>query len=610
MASNTQATIWFGGAAGDGVASTGEIFLRTCSRSGLNVFAYNSYQSVIRGGLVLLQVQVGSGETLHQGTSRYDLMIALSQDSLDLHLKSVIAAPGRGIIFNKDKVKLDPAKLPAGATAYGLPVGELTKEYGGNPIMQNTLASGAIVYLLGLSWDIFEKSIQGIFGKKKPEIAELNIKIARKGYEFAKANFRPVKEISLKGDGKKRMLVTGNQLIALGLVAGGCNFFSAYPMTPASGIMHWLALRAGKYGLVMKQAEDEIAAINMSIGAGFAGVRSATGTSGGGFSLMSEGVGLAGMTETPVVVVEVQRGGPSTGLPTKTEQGDLFEVLGASQGEYPKAVMAPLSVTDAYYAAVESLNLAEKYQMPVILISDLYLSEHTESIFPDKLTNKVKIERGEFAAGLNGEGPYKRFLDTPSGVSPRAVPGMAGGMHTNASDEHDEDGALISDIFSNPTTRVKIMNKRMRKLEGVLKEIKPFIKEGPETADLTLVGWGSTYQILRDIRLVLEKEGAKVNQIQFRVLWPFKSDVVESALKACKKTVCIENNFSGLFARLVRQETGIAFHHHIRKYDGEPFYAKELLEKVKDCLKGGAPNVQTLVSSELDIPIKRMVITA
>jgi 2-oxoglutarate/2-oxoacid ferredoxin oxidoreductase subunit alpha len=609
MSARTQATLWIGGAAGDGVASTGDIISRTCSRSGLNLYAYNSYQSVIRGGHVLYQIHIGSQPVYSQG-GKYDIMIALNQDSVDLHAEWAFPAQGRGIIFNSDKVKVDASKLPAGTQAYGLPVGDLTKEFGRNPVMQNTVSTGAITFLLQQNWEIFEQAIRDTFGKKKAEIADLNVKVARQGWEYAKAHFKPVSELTLKGDGKKRMLMTGNQAIALGAVAGGCKFYSAYPMTPASSIMHWLAPRAAKYGVVMKQAEDEISAMNMAVGAGFSGVRSMTGTSGGGFSLMTEAVGLAGITETPVVVADVMRGGPSTGLPTKTEQGDLFHVLGASQGEYPKAVIAPVTVEDAFYATVECLNLAEKFQIPVILLSDLLLSEHMETVDSDKLTNKVPIDRGEVVTSVNGSGPYKRYANTPSGVSPRAIPGTPDAMHIAASDEHDEDGVLISDIFSNPTTRVKMVDKRFRKLEGVIKATKPFLKDGPDGADITLVGWGSTYKILEEARMHLEKDGVKVNHIHFRTIAPFHGEAVLKALSACKKTVCVENNATGQIARLVRQETGYSMHHHIRKYDGEPFYIDPLLEKLRACLKPGAPAVQTLVTSELDIPIKRVAVTA
>ncbi|MBL0058402.1 MAG: 2-oxoacid:acceptor oxidoreductase subunit alpha [Elusimicrobia bacterium] len=605
-----SATIWIGGAAGDGVASTGEILAKTCSRSGLHYFAQSSYQSVIRGGHVVYQFQTGSEPVYTQGDG-FDLMIALNQDSIDYHLNSVNRSAGRGFIFNSDKVKLDPALLPAGAMAYGIPVGDLTAEFGRNPVMQNTLACGVLVYLLGLSWDVFETAIRSQFGKKKAEIADLNVKVAQKGFDYAKSKFQTLGDIQLKGDGQRRMLLGANQAIALGAVAGGCTFYSAYPMTPASAIMHWLAPRSGKYGVVMKQCEDEIASINMAIGAGFSGVRAMTGTSGGGFALMTEALGLAGITEIPVVAVLVQRGGPSTGLPTKTEQGDLFQALGASQGEYPKAILTPITVEDAYHSTIQSLNIAEKYQLPVILLSDLLLSEHMETVDPSALTNKVPIERGDIVSSLSGD-DYKRYKDTPSGVSPRVFPGLEGGQHVAASDEHDEDGCLISDIFTNPTTRVKMVQKRFRKMDGLAREVagQSIVKEGPADADLTLVGWGSTYKTLKNIRLALEKEGVKVNHLQFRIVWPFPADAALKELRGAKKAVMIENNYSGLFAKLLRQETGLSLPHHIRKFDGEPFYFAPLLERVKGLLKPGAPEVQHLVTAELDIAIKRVAVTA
>lgn len=604
-----SATVWIGGAAGDGVASTGDILAKTCSRSGLHYFAQSSYQSVIRGGHVVYQFQA-SAEPVYTHGDNFDLMIALNQDSVDYHLKSINKGVGRGFIFNSDKVKLDPAALPAGAMAYGLPVGDLTAEFGRNPVMQNTLACGVFVYLFQLSWDVFEKAVRDQFGKKKAEIADLNVKVARKGFEFAQSKFQPLKDIVLNGDGRPRMLMGANQAIALGAVAGGCTFYSAYPMTPASAIMHWLAPRSARYGVVMKQCEDEIASINMAIGAGFSGARAMTGTSGGGFALMTEAMGLSGITEVPVVAVLVQRGGPSTGLPTKTEQGDLFQALGAGQGEYPKVVMTPISVEDAYFSTVQSLNIAEKYQLPVMLLSDLLLSEHLETVDSEALTNKVTIDRGDVLESVGAD--YKRYADTPSGISPRVYPGVEGGQHVAGSDEHDEDGTLISDIFTNPTTRVKMVRKRFRKMDALAKDIagESFVKEGPAQADLTLVGWGSTYKTLKNVRLALEKEGVKVNHIQFRIVWPFPSEAALKELKAAKNAVMVENNYSGLFAKLLRQETGLSVPYHIRKFDGEPFYFAPLLERVKGLLKPGSPEVQYLVSAELDIPIKRVVATA
>jgi 2-oxoglutarate ferredoxin oxidoreductase subunit alpha len=481
-----------------------------------------------------------------------------------------------------------------------IPVEELTKEFGRNPIMQNTVDSGALIYLLGLDWSVFESAIRSIFGSKKSEIADLNIKLATKWAEFAKANGKPL-NVKLQGDGKNRALATGNAMIAFGALTGGCKFYSAYPMTPASSIMHWLAPRAAKYGMVMKQMEDEIAAMNSTVGAGHVGVRSMTGTSGGGFALMTEAIGLAAMTETPCVVAHVMRGGPSTGLPTKTEQADLFQDIGAGQGDYPKAIIAPITVSDAYHATIEALNLAEKYQTPVILASDLFLSEHTETIEENSISSNIKIERGEIVESWKPSDPsknvngwfveknpddYLRFKDTPSGVSPRALPGTENTLFVAASDEHDEEGIVISDVYTDEAIRVKMMNKRMRKMVGIEKDTKGPIVTGPKNADTTLVGWGSTYQIIEEVRLALEKKGKSINHIHFRTVWPIHAEETSQLLNACKKTINVEVNYTSQMARLIRMETGYKMHHLVNKYDGEPYTFEYLLKEVESILEG------------------------
>ena len=419
MDTRRETTIWIGGEAGEGIASAGDIFMKTAARTGLGAFAHNSYQSVIRGGEVLLQIQVGGHPVLSQG-GEWDFLIALNQNVLDHHLRA--ERKNAVALFNSDIVK--PPDGPAPAARAGIPVGELTAELPRNPVMQNTVLLGALMRLLNFPWEAFEGSIRAQFGKRKADLAEANVKAARRGWEFAEKNFSAPDRPAPAGDGKPRIVITGNQAAALGAVAGGCKFYSAYPMTPASSILHWLAPRASRYGMLMKQAEDELAAINMAIGAGYAGVRAMVGTSGGGFALMTEAVGLAGMLEVPVVVVLSQRGGPSTGLPTKTEQGDLFQALGASQGEFPKAVLAALDPVDAYYTAIECHNLAEKYQMPVIMMMDLYLSERTVIIDPESLNPRVPIERGETVPSVEGE--YRRYRYTPSGVLPARAPGHSG----------------------------------------------------------------------------------------------------------------------------------------------------------------------------------------
>jgi 2-oxoglutarate ferredoxin oxidoreductase subunit alpha len=598
MSSQREATIWIGGAAGEGIASAGNVFMKTAARHGLGAFAHNSYQSVIRGGEVLLQIRTGTHPILSQG-GNWDFLIALNQGVLDHHLRS--ALPKAAALFNADSVK--PPDAAGAASLCGIPVEELTADLPRNPVMQNTALLGALMHLLKIPWKLFEDSIRAQFGKRHAELAGANVTVARRGWEFAEKHFPPPGHISLAPDGKRRIVITGNQAVGLGAVAGGCKFYSAYPMTPASSIMHWLAPRAPRYGMLMKQTEDELAAINMAIGAGYAGARAMVGTSGGGFALMTEAIGMAGMIEAPVVAVLSQRGGPSTGLPTKTEQGDLFQALGASQGEFPKAVLAALDPVDAYYATIEAHNLAEKYQMPVILLLDLYLSERNVTVDPESFNPRVPIERGETVQSIEGE--YLRYRDTPSGVSPRALPGTPGGMHIAASDEHNEQGVLVSDWYTNPSMRTRMVDKRMRKMEGVGRDTEPrgFLREGPEEAELTLVGWGSTFHILEEARRALTDSGHSANLVQFRTLWPFPARRALPILQSAKRVVCVENNHDGLLARLIRQETGFSIPYAVHKYDGEPFSIGPLVDALKAVCSPDAPAVQTLVSSWLGLPV-------
>jgi 2-oxoglutarate/2-oxoacid ferredoxin oxidoreductase subunit alpha len=593
-----EAVVWIGGEAGEGIASAGDIWMKTVARTGLGAFAHNSYQSVIRGGEVLLQIRVGPHPVLSQG-GKWDFLIALNQSVLDQNLRS--ARPQARALFNADIVK--PPATAGSVVFCGVPVGELAADLPKNPVMQNTVLLGALAFLLRVPWNVFEGALRAQFGKRKAELSDQNVTVARRGWDFAQKTFPPAEHIVLSGDGTQRCVITGNQAIALGAIAGGCKFYSAYPMTPASSIMHWLAPRAHRYGMLMKQSEDELAAINMAIGAGYAGVRAMVGTSGGGFALMTEAIGMAGMVEVPVVAVLSQRGGPSTGLPTKTEQGDLFQALGASQGEYPKAVLAPLDPVDAYYSTIEAHNLAEKYQMPVIVILDLYLSERNVVIDPESLNPHIPIERGEVVDSIEGE--YLRYRDTPSGVSPRVLPGTPGGMHVATSDEHNEQGVLVTDWYTNPTTRTKMMKKRMRKMEGALRDTagREFVCEGPFEADITLIGWGSTFHILEEARRGLEAGGHSANLIQFRTLWPFPAQSALPLLRSAKRTVCVENNYGGLLALLIRQQTGFSIPFAVHKFDGEPFSAEPLTRALEKCLLGDAPPVQELISAELDLPV-------
>ncbi|MBI1991836.1 MAG: 2-oxoacid:acceptor oxidoreductase subunit alpha [Candidatus Omnitrophica bacterium] len=587
----SELTVWVGGAAGDGIASAGESFAKACSRSGYHVFAYNSYQSVIRGGHVCMHIRIGTQKVYTQG-DELDYLIALNLDTFQRYGTRVVS--GGAVFYNSDKFQAKPEQVGRGVQLIGVPVMELV----GNQLMQNTALMGALMQVVGLDPSAIRELIQERFAKKGEAVITANLDAFDKGMAYAKGRFQSGSLRVGKGDGKRRPLAGGNPMVGFGALAAGCRFYSAYPMTPASSLLHWLVKYAAKTGLLVKQCEDEIAALNMAIGAGHVGVRAMTGTSGGGFALMTEAVGEAGMTETPVVIVEAQRGGPSTGLPTKTEQGDLFQMLGASEGEFPKAILAPRTLQECYTMTIEAFNLAEKYQCPVLIATDLYLAERLETFEGVDITD-IPIERGELVTQPPANG-YRRFLDTKSGVSPRALPGTRDAVFTAATDEHDEDGVVISDVFTNPAMRAKMMEKRMRKIGYLLKDLSPPQIDGPKDADLTLVGWGSTYQVMLEAMEVLNEEGFTVNVFCLRVIWPFQVEPVRRILERCKMTMSVENNYSGHIVKLIRMETGISIHHHLRKFDGEPFEPRQVVDQARAILKAKPKQsvVATVVSDE------------
>jgi 2-oxoglutarate ferredoxin oxidoreductase subunit alpha len=584
-----EVTIGIGGAAGDGLDKSGDTLAKTAGRLGLHVYAYNSYQSIIRGGHIWLKVRIGESKVYSHGDN-LNALIGLNQDTIERHAGEV--GEGGVVIFNSDRLKCDPALVKKGVTILPLPMSQVTaevvKQHGPiQAIMQNTVAVGAIMFLTKLDFSEVSNVITETFHHKGQKVVDLNIALLTAGYEYAKAN---AKEITgeWKFTRQRRPFITGNEAIAIAAAASGCKFYSAYPMTPASTILHWMANHAEKVGVCVKQAEDELAVINMAVGAGLAGVRSMCATAGGGFALMTEAVGMAGIMETPVVCVEVQRGGPSTGLPTKTEQADLFQVYGASQGEFPRLIVAPFDIVDAYYSTVEAFNLADKYQMPVLMMSDLLLSEHPETIDADALKHDVKIDRGSIVEKWDVEknGKYKRFAFTESGISPRAIPGTPDTLYVSASDEHDEESILISDMFTAQPMRRKIMEKRMRKMDGLLKEIAAPKLEGPADADVTLVGWGSTKGVIHEACEILNAEGIKANHLQVKYIYPFHAKEVSEILSKSKKKISVECNFTSQFARYLRGETGIAMDAHVNRYDGEPLEPRQIADEVKALLAG------------------------
>jgi 2-oxoglutarate ferredoxin oxidoreductase subunit alpha len=576
-----EITVGIAGAAGDGLDRTGETLARSAARLGLHLYTYNSYQSLIRGGHTWLRLRLSEEKVDNHG-DHLNVLVALNQDSLERHAEEV--NPGGAIIFNSAKFACDPSLVPEGVSLVPLPVPKLTESLGRiPPVMQNTVALGALLRLIGFDMEVTTEILSETFKRKGTEIIEQNIGALRAGYDFATRE-SPSLRHEWSFSRKRRPVVTGNQMIALGAVAAGCKFYSAYPMSPASFILHWLAAHSEKCGILVKQAEDELAVVNLAIGAGHAGVRAMCATSGGGFALMTEAIGMAGMIETPVVIVNVQRGGPSTGIPTKTEQGDLNQVIGASQGDYPRVIIAPRDAVDCYDTAVEAFNLAETFQLPVIIISDLLLGEHRSTIELDSISPDVPIERGEWVSEPAED--YKRYALTPSGISPRARPGRNRLIHVSATDDHDERGVLISDEHTNAAIRRKMHEKRMRKMDGVRAQLKAPVLQGPRKAEVTLIGWGSTWSVINEAAAALTSLGIPTNQLHFKYIHPFHEVEAKTILEGCKRTVMVENNFTGQFARHLRAETGFKVDHVITRYDGEPFEPAYIARRVKALVEG------------------------
>jgi 2-oxoglutarate ferredoxin oxidoreductase subunit alpha len=593
-----EVTVGIGGAAGDGIDKSADTLAKSGSRSGLHAYGFNSYQSVIRGGHIWLKLRLGQEKVYSQG-DHLNALIALNQDSIERHAPEV--EPGGAILFNADKLRLN-IPVRDNVLTVPLPIAKLMKPFGAvAPVMQNTVALGALIFLLGMDFDITASVLADTFAHKGKTIIDQNVGVLKAGYDHARENLVPL-GYQWTFSRKRRPFLTGNEAFSIGAVAAGCRFYSAYPMTPASGILTWMAEHSERCGIVVKQMEDELAVANVAIGAGFAGVRAMCATSGGGFALMTEAIGLAGMIEAPVVFIEVQRGGPSTGIPTKTEQADLNQVYGASQGDFPRIIIAPTDTRDCFHSAVEAFNLAEKYQLPVILVSDLQLSEHPETVEPEDMPDTVPIDRGQLVTEWSGEkGDYKRYAFTASGVSPRALPGTANTQHVVASDEHDERGILISDVFCNAALRRKIAEKRMKKMDLALKDLPAPKIEGPADAEVTLIGWGATEGVIREAVQQLNASGVRANQLHFKYLLPFHSKEATEILKNCKRTIGIEANSTGQFTRLLRAETGHGVQDHILKYDGEPFEPGTIAKQVRGILKGEQLSLDVSVDEAREI---------
>jgi 2-oxoglutarate ferredoxin oxidoreductase subunit alpha len=560
------------------------------------------------------------------------LLLALNEETIPRHRDKIVEG---GAIVYDSKLQVVPEQLSGNGVQFlPIPLSNVAKEKAGTELARNTMALGVTAGLTGFDLEPMESVIRQNFARKGQAVVDGNLAVVEAGYQEGQkyaADF-PFKMERIP-DAPPRMVLNGTDAFSLGALAGGCRFVAGYPMTPGSLALHWFAARAAKYGVVIKHAEDEIAAINMAIGAGFVGARAMVPTSGGGFSLMVEAVGMAGITETPVVIYNAQRPGPATGLPTRQEQGDLLFMLHASQGEFSRFLLAPGTHEECFVAGWRAFNLAEKYQTPALVLSDHYLAVAIRTLDLDAFDfEAVEIDRGELLTQeeLDAlEEPYLRFrvtdpstlrrgsprlrsgqagqagLRTSSGVSPRAVPGHPNAVYVSTANEHDERGAVNEE----PDNRAAQVDKRMRKMEGMAQEVEGPFWYGPEEAELTFICWGSTYGPLREAvdRLNDERAGrppsvpptrggeekkgtgpstplrtGRANMLHFSALHPFPLEATETALQRTKRTIVVEGNATGQLETLLRARTGRSVDGAIHRYDGRAFTPEYILARVSE----------------------------
>lgn len=565
-------SIKIGGEAGQGIQTIGDTLARVFSRSGYHVFTHQDYESRVRGGHNFFQIRI-SENPVAASRIGIDILVALDKDSILLHAHELTES---GLLIYDASYLGHAHEKP---NFLDIPFLNIAAGHG-NKIMANTVATGAVLGMLRLNLEILSGIIRDTFRKKGEAVIEANLHAARSGHEYAMKNC-PKCSFVPAPIGNPKLMMSGIEGIAFGALAAGCRFYSAYPMTPSTGIMNYLAGKEKEYGIIVEQAEDEVAAINMAIGASFAGVRAMTGTAGGGFALMAEGLSLAGMTETPVVIALGQRPAPATGLPTRTEQGDLLFALHAGHGEFPRVIFAPGTPEQAFSLTGKAFDMAEKFQIPAIVIFDQYLGD-TEWTFDDIDLKRVTCRdyriRGDEFKKTEG---YRRYAFTGSGISPMGVPGDSENLVIADSDEHDEDGHIIEDA----ETRNRMVQKRLfAKMPLIRQEIGPPVFYGISQPEILICGWGSTYGVMKEVVEILKKDTA-IAMLHFSEIYPFPSvDAIDylALLRNAKVSICIEHNATGQFAHIMRAETGFEFTSHIHRYDGRPFLVEELTGEISD----------------------------
>jgi 2-oxoglutarate ferredoxin oxidoreductase subunit alpha len=578
-----QLKLLAGGEAGDGVFAVSDMLALMFARAGLEVLTTQTYSSRIRGGHINASVRVAERELFSQG-DELDLLIALDLETVELHRRTV--RDGGIILYDNSQGEIDLGDLDQRQiTVFPIPARKIAREKLNAPIMKNIVMTGAALTAVNfdLDFEILGGLIRQRFLRKGENVVAKNMEAATAGQEQIQRASKIVNYKMEKRERARKMLLQGSDAVAFGALVAGCRFMASYPITPASDVMEYLVTKFPKYNGVMVQAEDELSAINMAIGAAFSGARSITASSGPGIALMVEALGLAAVTEIPLVLVDVQRCGPSTGMPTRMEQADLNLLIYGAHGEIPRIVIAPSDIEECFYQTIRAFNLAEKYQCPVIVATDQYLSQSQRTTQPFDLS-KVTIDRGWLLTDDELErlnGPFKRYLITDRGISPRTIPSQERGIFKTTGVEHVETG----NATENPDARARMMQKRFLKLDTFRKEdmLPPKIFGSPE-GDITIVGWGSTKGVILEVmNRFKHEEGIDLRLMQLLDIWPFPDQAVADVLSTSRQVIVVENNFTGQMASLIRQQTGIECL-KVVKYNGAPFSPAELYQRLKELI--------------------------
>lgn len=581
-----ELTFIFGGEQGEGIESVGEIFTKALSQMGFFLYGFRNFSSRIKGGHSDFNLRISGDERVYVNAEQVNVLIAFDPDTIQLYRHQLAA--DSVILYEPGKVKQDDfAGLRQDVTVLSVPFQEIARELGG-AIMKNMVALGSACALLDQPLEVFEQAIRRNFAGKGDKIVSGNIQAFHKGQEFVKEKMPPFPAIRA-AQGRTRLFLSGNEAFAIGAIAAGCRFMAGYPITPASEILENLVTMMPDYGGVVVQAEDELSSISMAIGASFAGARAMTATSGPGLSLMQEAIGLSGAVELPLVIIDNQRGGPSSGLATKQEQSDLNAILGGTHGEIPRIVISPSTVEEAMYDMNTAFNLAERYQCPVIIASDLVIAtsrQTCEMVDP----SRFMMDRGKRASeqDLLGyeEAVFKRYAFTHDHISARSIPGQKGGTHHVTGIEHGETGHPTE----NPWNRERMMIKRMKKIENVSIGEDVKILPGGENvdlagADILFISFGSTYGAILEACRQLAALGVKAGMAHIRLLHPFPAAQIAALTTQAKKAVIVENNFTGQLAGLVKQY--VSQHdklHSCLKFNGSPFTPSEITVFCKELI--------------------------